>query len=135
MNSLLSHCQLSRVIQCNLLFNAEETVLHFFISTCFDYFNSILDEAQKASPSVPPLNSFTRLLAHLPKLSHISDDVRNTLHWLPDEKRVKFEVLFRGPVTVMGEKIMYQSQVNRIGYRCALLLMVICRCWSTVIST
>lgn len=53
-NSLLSHCQLSRVIQCNLLFNAVDTVVHFFISTCFDYFNSILDEAQNASPSVRP---------------------------------------------------------------------------------
>ena len=39
------------------------------------------------------LNSAARLIGGIPKFSHISSFIRNTLHWLPIAQRIQFKIL------------------------------------------
>ena len=46
------------------------------------------------SPIESVLNAAVRLIARLPKFSHISSFMINQLHWLPLTARIQFKVLF-----------------------------------------
>ena len=71
------------------------TIVHAFVSSRLDYCNSLLIGLPKVrlSPLQSVLNAAARLIARLPRFSHISSYMSEQLHWLPFSARIKFKVL------------------------------------------
>ena len=40
------------------------------------------------------MNATARLILHIPKFGHISDEIRSNLHWLPVRQRISYKVCF-----------------------------------------
>jgi hypothetical protein len=107
-NSLCRSCfyQLRqiRVIRRNLSFDAAVTLVHSFVLTRLDYCNSVLAGLPRFRilqlQSV--LNCAARVVAKLPKFSHISMYMRETLHWLPVEDRITFKIVLMGRTSMVG---------------------------------
>ena len=79
-----AHC---RADSCSALVRA-------FISSRLDYCNSLLTEIDKSQ--VNKLQSILRVAARLVmrkgKFESISSDIRDKLHWLPIQQRIKFKI-------------------------------------------
>ena len=71
------------------------SIVHAFVCSRIDYCNSVLIGLSKVrqSPIQPVLTDAARLIARLPKFSHISSFMINQLHWLPLTARIQFKVL------------------------------------------
>jgi hypothetical protein len=71
------------------------TLVHAFICSRIDYCNSLLIGLPRIrlSPLQSVLNSAARLIARLPRYSHISTFMFEQLHWLPLVARVQFKIL------------------------------------------
>src|SRR6218665_2679291 len=63
--------------------------------TALDYCNSLLIGLPKTrqSPLQTVLNAAARLIARLPRYSHISYYIKDNLHWLPISTRIEYKVL------------------------------------------
>ena len=85
------------------------SIVHAFVSSRIDYCNSLLIGLPKVrlSPIQSVLNAAARLIARLPKFSHISSYMVNGLHWLPLSARILFKVL----VLVLKSKLGLASKV------------------------
>ena len=83
-----------RAIRKSLTRAASEALVHAFISSRLDYCNSLfygidqslLDKLQAV------LRSAARLVMKKLKFDHISDDIRDELHWLPVKQRISFKI-------------------------------------------
>ena len=84
-----------RAIRRSLRRAASEALVHAFISSRLDYNcnsllyginQSLLDKLQTV------LRAAARLVVKKLKFDHISDDIRDELHWLPVEQRIGFEI-------------------------------------------
>jgi len=71
------------------------TMVHAFVSSRIDYCNSVLIGLPKVrlSSVQSVLNAAARLIARLPRYSHISTYMTNDLHWLPLSARIKYKIL------------------------------------------
>ena len=71
------------------------SIVHAFVCSRIDFCNSVLIGLSKVrlSPIQSVLNAAARLIARLPKFSHISSFMINQLHWLPLTARIGFKVL------------------------------------------
>lgn len=103
--TMWTHCAGHASISCIILSQYGVTYnclalqrLHYVVLVLLDYFNSIL-------PGMPKfwirqlqfvVKCVAHLVANLPKFFHISEYVRDKMHWLPVEERVKFKLLL-GP--------------------------------------
>ena len=69
-------------------------LIHSLILTRLDYCNGVLLGLPEFRLHQLQLvqNAAARLLADLPRYSHISDYMRRELHWLPVADRVKFKI-------------------------------------------
>ena len=74
----------------------KEIIVHAFVTTRFDYFNSLLygmpDYIIKQLHIL--LNAAARIITNLGKYDHITDAMKK-LHWLPIESRIQYKVLVR----------------------------------------
>ena len=92
-----SYFQLRRIkaIRRSVSSSTLTSIVHAFVCSRIDYCNSVLVGLSKVrlSPIQSVLNAAARLIAHLPKFSHISSFMINQLHWLPLTARIQFKVL------------------------------------------
>src|SRR5688572_8038496 len=91
----LYHLRQIRTIRHSLSPHAVNTLVHALIRTRVDFDNSIF--AGLSSVNLSKLQSIlhasARLICGLPKYSHISNFIRETLHWLPVPQRIPFTIL------------------------------------------
>ena len=83
-----------RVIRRTLSLSAAAVLIHSFVLTRLDYCNGVLLGLPEFRLHQLQLvqNAAARLLADLPRYSHISDYMRRELHWLPVADRVQFKI-------------------------------------------
>ena len=67
---------------------------HAFISSRIDYCNSIIDNLPTTHirPLRSVLNAAARVISRRRKYSHISDVIRDELHWLPASRRPEYKM-------------------------------------------
>src|SRR6218665_1004300 len=70
-------------------------IVHAFVFSRIDYRNSLLIGLPTVRLSLlqSVLNAAARLIARLPKFSHISSFMFNQLHWLPLSARIEFKIV------------------------------------------
>ena len=89
------HLRQIRGIRRSLSDVAARSAVQAFIMSKVDYCNSVLlglsatmvDRVQRL------MNAAARLILRLPKFSHISAQMRDDLHWLPVQERIRFKIL------------------------------------------
>src|SRR6218665_1702491 len=71
------------------------SIVHAFVCSRIDYCNSLPIGLPKTrlSPLQTVLNAAARLIARLPRYSHISYYIKEHLHWLPISTRIEYKVL------------------------------------------
>src|SRR6218665_2764484 len=71
------------------------SIVNAFVCSRIDYCNSLLIGLPKTrlSPLQTVLNAAARLIARLPRYSHISYYIKEHLHWLPISTRIESKVL------------------------------------------
>ena len=81
-------------------------MVHAFVCSRIDYCNSLLIGLPKLHlaplQSVSLLNAAARLIARLPRFSHISTFMTEHLHWLSFTARIQFKILFLTCKTFFG---------------------------------
>ena len=89
------HLRRLRAIRRSVSLTTMTSIVHAFVCSRIDYCNSVLTGLPKVrlSPIQSVLNAAARLIARLPKYSHISMFMVNQLHWLPLSARIQFKVL------------------------------------------
>src|SRR6218665_4049436 len=89
------HLRRLRAIRKSVSIPAFTSIVHAFVCSRIDYCNSLLFGLPKVRLSLiqTVLNASARLIAHLPRFSHISSFMTK-LHWLPFTTRIEFKVLF-----------------------------------------
>src|SRR6218665_2442910 len=65
------------------------SIVHAFVCSRIDYCNYLLI----GLPLQTVLNAAARLIARLPRYSHISYYIKEHLHWLPISTRIEYKVL------------------------------------------
>ena len=98
-NNLTRSCyfQLRRLsaIRRSVFSSVFTSIVHAFICSRIDYCNSLFLGLPKVrlSPLQSVLNAAARLIARLPRFSHISSYMLEQLHWLPLTARIQLKVL------------------------------------------
>ena len=89
------HLRRLRAIRRSVSSSVFTSIVHAFICSRIDYCNSVLVGLPKLrlSPLQSVLNAAARLVARLPRSSHISAFMFDHLHWLPLIARVQLKVL------------------------------------------
>jgi Reverse transcriptase (RNA-dependent DNA polymerase) len=102
-----------RVIRRNLSHEAAITLVHSFIMTRLDYCNSILVGLPlfRIRQLQSVLNCAARVVANLSKFSHISAYMRDTLHWLPVDRRIEFKLLLLSRASILRTAPDYISEL------------------------
>ena len=93
--SCFFHLRRLRAIRRSVAPTVFTTIVHAFICSRVDYCNSLLMGLPKLrlSPLQSVLNATARLMARLPRFSHISDYMTEVLHWLPITSRIHYKIL------------------------------------------
>ena len=89
------HLRRLRAIRRSVSSSVFTTIVHAFICSRIDYCNSLFVGLPKVrlSPLQSVLNAAARLIARLPRFSHISSYMLEQLHWLPLTARIQLKVL------------------------------------------
>src|SRR6218665_2318694 len=71
-----------------------KSMVHAFVCSRIDYCNSLLIGLPKSrlAPLQSVLNAAARLIARIPRFSHISTFMTEQLHWLPLSSRIHFKI-------------------------------------------
>ena len=98
------HLRRLRAIRRSVSSKVFTTMVHAFISSRIDYCNSLLIGLPKVrlSSVQSVLNSAARLIARLPRYSHISTFMTHDLHWLPIFARIRYKVLLLVTKSLQG---------------------------------
>ena len=89
------HLRRLRAIRHSVSSHVFTSIVHAFVCSRIDYCNSLLVGLPKVrlSPIQYVLNATAKLIARLPRTSHISAFMFDHLHWLPLIARIKLKVL------------------------------------------
>ena len=89
------HLRRLRAIRRSVSSSVFTTIVHAFICCRIDYCNSLFAGLPKVrlSSLQSVMNSAARLIARLPRYSHISTYMTDVLHWLPVASRIQYKVL------------------------------------------
>ena len=68
-----------------------KSLVHAFATSRIDYCNSVIYGA-RAAHIQPLLNAAARLILHKRKYDHTTSDIRDRLHWLPIQQRLKYKI-------------------------------------------
>src|SRR6218665_3499797 len=92
------------------------SIVQAFVCSRIDYCNSLLIGLPKTrlSPLQTVLNAAARLIARLPRYSHISYYIKKPLHWLPISTRIEYKVLLIVLKAQMGVAPKYLRDVIRL---------------------
>ena len=92
------------------------SIVHAFVCSRIDYCNSLLIGLPKTrlSPLQTVLNAATRLIARLPRYSHISSYIKEHLHWLPISTHIEYKVLLIVLKAQMGVAPKYLHNAIRL---------------------
>jgi len=86
--------RLLRVIRGSISTETCTALVHAFVSSRLDYCNSLFaglsDDLINKLQSV--LRSAARLVLRKRKFDHITDDLRDQLHWLPIRQRIQYKL-------------------------------------------
>jgi hypothetical protein len=84
-----------RAIRRSVSSSTFTSIVHAFVCSRIDYCNSLLVGLPmvRISPLQSVLNAAARLIARLPRFSHISTYMAEHLHWLPLSARIQFKIL------------------------------------------
>src|SRR6218665_531799 len=85
------HLRRLRVIRCSVSSHVFTSIAHAFVCSRVDYL--LLQFSPGWSPIQSVLNAAARLIARLPRTSHISAFLFDHLHWLPLIARIQLKVL------------------------------------------
>ena len=109
------HLRRLRSIRRSVSLSTMTSIVHAFVCSRIDYCNSLLIGLPKVrlSPIQSVLNAAARLIARLPKYSHISSFMINQLHWLPLSARIQYKVLSLVLKSKLGLAPMYLSDLIR----------------------
>src|SRR6218665_60020 len=93
------------------------STVHAFVCSRIDYCNSFLIGLPKTrlSPLQTVLNAAARLIARLPRYSHISSYINEHLHWLPISTRIENKVLLI--VLKAQMEVAPKSKSSQVKYR------------------
>ena len=82
-----------------LTLDASKVVVHAFVSSCVDYCNSVfsLVRVKHLLPLQSVLNAAAHVISRWRKYDHISDVVRDQIHWLPIAKRIEHKLCILVP--------------------------------------
>ena len=82
------------VIRSSLSMKTCTALVHAFVTSRFDYCNSLLAGINKEllNKLKSVLRFAARLVMRKRKFDPISEDIRNTLHWLPVRQRIEFKL-------------------------------------------
>ena len=83
-----------RTVRGVLTLDASKAVVHAFVSSRVDYCNGVLSivRAKHLGPLQSVLNAAHRVVSRRRKYDHISDFVRDQVHWLPIAKRIEYKL-------------------------------------------
>jgi len=83
-----------RVVSRSLSFSSASTLVHAFVVNRLDYCSSLYIGLPQVRLLCLErvLRSAARLVGRIPKFSHVSDYMREVLHWLPLQQRILFRV-------------------------------------------
>lgn len=83
-----------RTVRRTLSIDAAKTLVHSVISNRVDYCNSLLYgmSAVHLRPLQSVLNASARLITGKRKYDHITDTMRDDLHWLPVRQRIEYKL-------------------------------------------
>ena len=101
-----------RSIRHSLSRHALLTLVHAFISSRLDFCNSVLYgvSAYLLDRLQSILNAAARLILKVSKYDHISDAMRNELHWLPIAQRINYKICLLVRNCLAGTGPMYLSE-------------------------
>ena len=118
-----------RVVQGSLTFEASVQLVHAFINSRLDYVNSLL--AGVSDQLIGQLQSVlwaaARLVLQKKKNDHISDDIRNKLHWLPIRQRISFKLCLLAFRCPRGEAPPYLKEMLSLSFQAAMSCSLIAR--------
>jgi len=88
------HLRQMNAVRKSLTEDAATTMVHAFVTSRVDYCNSVLHHVSMANvqPSQNVLNAAARIILHKRKFDHITTDIQDRLHWLPDQQRTEYKV-------------------------------------------
>ena len=81
-----------RSVRSALTLDAFKTVVHAFVSSRVDYCNSVFSLARAKHLLQSVLNAAARVISRRKKYDHITDVVRDQLHWLPVTERLEYKL-------------------------------------------
>ena len=110
------HLRRLRTVRRSLTKESLLTLLHAFITSRVDHCNGVLygsngyllDRLQSV------LNSAARLILGVPKFDSVSAAIRNELHWLPIEKRIRFKIALLVRHCIVGAAPEYLTELCRL---------------------
>ena len=88
------HLRQLRVVSRSLSSSSASTLVHAFIANRLDYCSSLYFDLPQVRLRCLEgvLRAAARLVGGVPKFGHISDYIRDVLHWLPVQSRIHFRV-------------------------------------------
>ena len=126
------HLRQLRSIRGSLSADSSSALVRAFISSRLDYCNSLLTGIDKSQ--VNKLQSILRVAARLVmrkgKFESISRDIRDKLHWLPIQQRIKFKIGVLGlQVHPWNSPAIPIGDAQRSCGHCRPTIPPICRAW------
>ena len=100
------------VIRSSLSMKTCTALVHAFVTSRLDYCNSLLTGINKEllNRLESILRSAARLVMRERKFYPISEDIRNTLHWLPVRQRIEFKLGILAFECLHGDASSYLSE-------------------------
>src|SRR6218665_2160820 len=91
---LPSRITLYWVVSRSLSSSSASTLVHAFIANRLDYCSSLYCELPQVRlrPLNGVLRAAARMIGGVPKFGHISDYMRDVLHWLPVQQRIHYRI-------------------------------------------
>jgi len=110
------HLRRLRTIRWSISSHVFTSIVHAFICSRIDYCNSLLVGLPKVrlSPLQSVLNAAARLIARLPRTSHISAFMFDLFHWLPLVARIQLKVLTLIYRSHIGHALRYLRDLIRL---------------------
>jgi len=90
-------------------------MVHAFVTSRLDYCNSVLHRVSAANvhPLQNVLNAAAQIILRKQKFDHITTDVRDWLHWLSIQQRIKYKVC------VLVYKCLHQAASTYLAELCS----------------
>jgi len=88
------HLSQLRVVSRSLSSSSASTLVHAFIANRFDYCSSLYCGLPQVRlrPLNGVLRAAARMIGGVPRFGHITDYMRDVLHWLPVQQRIHYRI-------------------------------------------